>query len=67
MTGAPALIGPLASVPVEAVMPEAAWMDHIGAEHGELIGRERSGEDVRAIQDFDAFKWAHGCLRFRAV
>jgi len=34
-------------------------LDHVGAKHRKLIGRERAGEHVRAIQYPDAFKRPH--------
>ena len=37
-------------------------LDHVGAEHRELVRRERPREHVRTIEYPDAFVWSHGLI-----
>ena len=34
-------------------------LDDVGPQHRELIGRKRTGENVRHVEDADSFEWLH--------
>ena len=36
-------------------------LDHVGAEHGQLVGGERPGQDVRDVDHADAFERSRHC------